>query len=131
MFLKYYNLCIDCDEFNGKTYQNNGYLIKPLEVPSRKATKMNDNSIRSRLQMISDYNNISRPSISILNMSRKYDILIDIYNQNGKLTIFDIQKVIELFEIKCTNAKLYSLKTKFEEMFGIKVVRKNKKSNKN
>ena len=131
MFLKYYNLCIDCDEFNGKSYQDNGYLIKPLEVPSRKATKMNDTSIRSRLQMISDYNNVPRPSISILNMSRKYDILIDIYNQNGKLTIFDIQKVIELFEIKCTNSKLYSLKTKFEEMFGIKVVRKNKKSNKN
>lgn len=124
MFINYIEKAYCCNEYEDIVYQDSNYIIKPTK--KTRSNKVNENSLRNKMTMIADKNNIDRPSINALNKSRKFDLILGIYNKKKILYYSDIEDVLKIFDDNMTDNKSFVLKENFEEMFGIKV-HKNKR----
>ena len=124
MFVNYVEKAYCCNEYEDIVYQDSNYIIKPTK--KTRSNKVNENSLRNKMTMIADKNNIDRPSINALNKSRKFDLILDVYNKKKILYYSDIENVLKIFDDNMTDNKSFVLKENFEEMFGIKV-HKNKR----
>ena len=123
MFVNYVEKAYCCNEYEDIVYQDSNYIIKPTQ--KTRSNKVNENSLRNKMTMIADKNNIDRPSINALNKSRKFDLILDVYNEKKILYYSDIEDVLKIFDDNMTDNKSFVLKENFEEMFSIKV-HKNK-----
>ena len=124
MFVNYVEKAYCCNEYEDIVYQDSNYIIKPTK--KTRSNKVNENSLRNKMTMIADKNSIDRPSINALNKSRKFDLILDVYNKKKILYYSDIEDVLKIFDDNMTDNKSFVLKENFEEMFGIKV-HKNKR----
>ena len=124
MFVNYVEKAYCCNEYEDIVYQDSNYIIKPTR--KTRSNKVNENSLRNKMTMIADKNSIDRPSINALNKSRKFDLILDIYNKKKILYYSDIEDVLKIFDDNMTDNKSFVLKENFEEMFSIKV-HKNKR----
>ena len=124
MFINYVEKAYCCNEYEDIVYQDSNYIIKPTK--KTRSNKVNENSLRNKMTMIADKNSIDRPSINALNKSRKFDLILDIYNTKKILYYSDIEDVLKIFDDNMTDNKSFVLKENFEEMFSIKV-HKNKR----
>lgn len=124
MFVNYVEKAYCCNEYEDIIYQDSNYIIKPTK--KTRSNKVNENSLRNKMTMIADKNNIDRPSINALNKSRKFDLILDIYNEKKILYYSDVEDVLKIFDDNMTDNKSFVLKENFEEMFSIKV-HKNKR----
>ena len=124
MFVNYVEKAYCCNEYEDIVYQDSNYIIKPTK--KTRSNKVNENSLRNKMTMIADKNSIDRPSINALNKSRKFDLILNIYNEKKILYYSDIEDVLKIFDDNMTDNKSFVLKENFEEMFGIKV-HKNKR----
>ena len=124
MFVNYVEKAYCCNEYEDIIYQDSNYIIKPTK--KTRSNKVNENSLRNKMTMIADKNSIDRPSINALNKSRKFDLILDIYNKKKILYYSDIEDVLKIFDENMTDNKSFVLKENFEEMFSIKV-NKNKR----
>ena len=124
MFVNYVEKAYCCNEYEDIVYQDSNYIIKPTR--KTRSNKVNENSLRNKMTMIADKNSIDRPSINALNKSRKFDLILDIYNEKKILYYSDIEDVLKIFDDNMTDNKSFVLKENFEEMFSIKV-HKNKR----
>lgn len=124
MFVNYVEKAYCCNEYEDIVYQDSNYIIKPTK--KTRSNKVNENSLRNKMTMIADKNSIDRPSINALNKSRKFDLILDIYNEKKILYYSDIEDVLKIFDDNMTDNKSFVLKENFEEMFDIKV-HKNKR----
>ena len=124
MFVNYIEKAYCCNEYEDIIYQDSNYIIKPTK--KTRSNKVNENSLRNKMTMIADKNNIDRPSINALNKSRKFDLILGIYNKKKILYYSDIEDVLKIFDDNMTDNKSFVLKENFEEMFSIKV-HKNKR----
>lgn len=124
MFVNYVEKAYCCNEYEDIVYQDSNYIIKPTQ--KTRSNKVNENSLRNKMTMIADKNSIDRPSINALNKSRKFDLILSIYNEKKILYYSDIEDVLKIFDDNMTDNKSFVLKENFEEMFNIKV-HKNKR----
>ena len=124
MFINYIEKAYCCNEYEDIVYQDSNYIIKPTR--KTRSNKVNENSLRNKMTMIADKNSIDRPSINALNKSRKFDLILDVYDEKKILYYSDIEDVLKIFDDNMTDNKSFVLKENFEEMFGIKV-HKNKR----
>ena len=124
MFVNYVEKAYCCNEYEDIVYQDSNYIIKPTK--KTRSNKVNENSLRNKMTMIADKNSIDRPSINALNKSRKFDLILDVYNKKKILYYSDIEDVLKIFDDNMTDNKSFVLKENFEEMFSIKV-HKNKR----
>ena len=124
MFVNYVEKAYCCNEYEDIVYQDSNYIIKPTR--KTRSNKVNENSLRNKMTMIADKNNIDRPSINALNKSRKFDLILNVYNEKKILHYSDIEDVLKIFDDNMTDNKSFVLKENFEEMFDIKV-HKNKR----
>ena len=124
MFINYVEKAYCCNEYEDIVYQDSNYIIKPTK--KTRSNKVNENSLRNKMTMIAEKNSIDRPSINALNKSRKFDLILSIYNEKKILYYSDIEDVLKIFDDNMTDNKSFVLKENFEEMFGIKV-HKNKR----
>lgn len=124
MFVNYIEKAYCCNEYEDIIYQDSNYIIKPTK--KTRSNKVNENSLRNKMTMIADKNSIDRPSINALNKSRKFDLILSIYNEKKILYYSDIEDVLKIFDDNMTDNKSFVLKENFEEMFSIKV-HKNKR----
>ena len=124
MFINYVEKAYCCNEYEDIIYQDSNYIIKPTK--KTRSNKVNENSLRNKMTMIAEKNSIDRPSINALNKSRKFDLILDVYNEKKILHYSDIEDVLKIFDDNMTDNKSFVLKENFEEMFGIKV-HKNKR----
>ena len=124
MFVNYVEKAYCCNEYEDIVYQDSNYIIKPTK--KTRSNKVNENSLRNKMTMIADKNSIDRPSINALNKSRKFDLILSIYNEKKILYYSDIENVLKIFDDNMTDNKSFILKENFEEMFSIKV-NKNKR----
>ena len=124
MFVNYVEKAYCCNEYEDIVYQDSNYIIKPTQ--KTRSNKVNENSLRNKMTMIADKNSIDRPSINALNKSRKFDLILSIYNEKKILYYSDIENVLKIFDDNMTDNKSFILKENFEEMFDIKV-HKNKR----
>ena len=124
MFVNYIEKAYCCNEYEDIVYQDSNYIIKPTQ--KTRSNKVNENSLRNKMTMIADKNSIDRPSINALNKSRKFDLILDVYNEKKILYYSDIEDVLKIFDDNMTDNKSFVLKENFEEMFSIKV-HKNKR----
>ena len=123
MFVNYVEKAYCCNEYEDIVYQDSNYIIKPTQ--KTRSNKVNENSLRNKMTMIADKNSIDRPSINALNKSRKFDLILSIYNEKKILYYSDIEDALKIFDDNMTDNKSFILKENFEEMFSIKV-HKNK-----
>ena len=123
-FINYVEKAYCCNEYEDIVYQDSNYIIKPTK--KTRSNKVNENSLRNKMTMIADKNNIDRPSINALNKSRKFDLILDVYDEKKILHYSDIEDVLKIFDDNMTDNKSFVLKENFEEMFDIKV-HKNKR----
>ena len=126
MFVNYVEKAYCCNEYEDTIYQDSNYIIKPTK--KTRSNKVNENSLRNKMTMIADKNSIDRPSINALNKSRKFDLILDIYNKKKILHYSDIEDVLKIFDDNMTDNKSFVLKENFEEMFGIKVNKSKRKT---
>lgn len=105
-------------------YVDNGYVIKVGDNVDW--NYMDSNKIYNRCGDISRKNKINRISVPELNISRKYDLLIDILDENGEVTSEDIEKVLLQLDGSSTPGKKTFLKRNFELLSGITI--ENKKT---
>ena len=126
MFINYIEKAYCCDEYEDTIYQDSNYIIKPTK--KTRSNKVNENSLRNKMTMIAEKNNIDRPSINALNKSRKFDLILDIYNEKKILYYSDIEDVLKIFDDNMTDNKSFVLKENFEEMFNIKVHKSKRKT---
>ena len=124
MFVNYVEKAYCCNEYEDIVYQDSNYIIKPTQ--KTRSNKVNENSLRNKMTMIADKNSIDRPSINALNKSRKFDLILSIYNEKKILYYSDIEDALKIFDDNMTDNKSFILKENFEEMFSIKV-HKNKR----
>lgn len=124
MFVNYVEKAYCCNEYEDIVYQDSNYIIKPTK--KTRGNKVNENSLRNKMTMIADKNSIDRPSINALNKSRKFDLILSIYNEKKILYYSDVEDVLKIFDDNMTDNKSFVLKENFEEMFSIKV-HKNKR----
>ena len=124
MFINYVEKAYCCNEYEDIVYQDSNYIIKPTK--KTRSNKVNENSLRNKMTMIAEKNSIDRPSINALNKSRKFDLILDVYDEKKILHYSDIENVLKIFDDNMTDNKSFVLKENFEEMFGIKV-HKNKR----
>ena len=124
MFINYVEKAYCCNEYEDIIYQDSNYIIKPTK--KTRSNKVNENSLRNKMTMIAEKNSIDRPSINALNKSRKFDLILNIYNEKKILYYSDIEDVLKIFDDNMTDNKSFVLKENFEEMFSIKV-HKNKR----
>lgn len=118
--------CYNCKEYDNILYKDTEYIVKPTR--RTRSVKVNDNSLRNRFTMIADKNHIERPNINMMNKSRKFDLLLSIYNQYGNLYNGDVKEVISIFDNNMNENKQYVLKADFEEVFNIKINKFNRKN---
>ena len=124
-FINYVEKAYCCNEYEDIVYQDSNYIIKPTK--KTRGNKVNENSLRNKMTMIADKNSIDRPSINALNKSRKFDLILDVYDEKKILHYSDIEDVLKIFDDNMTDNKSFVLKENFEEMFDIKV-HKNKRN---
>ena len=125
-FINYVEKAYCCNEYEDIVYQDSNYIIKPTK--KTRSNKVNENSLRNKMTMIADKNSIDRPSINALNKSRKFDLILDVYNKKKILYYSDIEDVLKIFDDNMTDNKSFVLKENFEEMFGIKVNKSKRKT---
>jgi integrase len=105
-------------------YLDFGYIVKPHA--SAIWQHMSDKEVYNKAGRISKTNKILRISVPELNSNRKYDLLFDRLDKNGKITNYDIEEILLMFDGISSNQRSVSLKRDFEAISGIKVERKNK-----
>lgn len=106
-------------------YEDYGYILKVTEKSKGEAI-VKENTIRNRVYEMSkvktiDNKDIKRPNVRDYNISRRYDLLFDILDMNGKVTTDDIRKVLGVFEEKVTDNKITHLRVNFELISGTEV----------
>ena len=106
-------------------YEDYGYILKVTEKAKGEAI-VKENTIRNRVYEMSkvktiDDKHMKRPNVRDYNISRRYDLLFDILDMNGKVTTNDIRKVIGVFEESVTSNKMSHLKVNFELISGQEV----------
>lgn len=106
-------------------YVDLGYILKITDRMKDEGI-MKDNSIRNRINEITkiqtlDGKYIKRPKVADYNDSRRYDLLFDILQRDGKVTRDAVKYVLSIFEEKVTISKVTTLKTNFELLADIKI----------
>ena len=111
-------------------YNDTGYILKTTsKFANGKITRDNDDSDKciSNATLYNRYNSIFETSKDLrmkmrdLNNSRKYDILYDIYDTKGELSVNDLETVNKMFTGKTATQ---SLKEDFQIISGIHILSK-------
>lgn len=124
-FIELINKSKYCEEWNNTVYLNTGYIIKTTKKSRNQSCKLNQNSFRNRLNNIGMDNEVVRPNINHLTRARRYDLLINIYENKGFLSNTDFDKVITVFDDNLTANKREVLKASFRSIFpDIKIITK-------
>jgi hypothetical protein len=89
-------------------YLDFGYVVK--SIPDVKWQYMTPDVVYNRIGQISRANQIIRISVPELNTSRKYDILIDRFNEKGQLDTVDMNDILLQFDGVANANKRMTLK---------------------
>ncbi|MFR2889108.1 MAG: hypothetical protein ACLTDM_13045 [Clostridium butyricum] len=122
-FAKKAKLCSSYDyERFSLEYIDNGYIIKPSSRADSET--MSVNTIYNKLNSISKLSDIPRIRVADFGKARKYDLLFEVYETNGKVTMQDIEKVLLTIDGISTKQRVQGLKLNFEAISDIKVITK-------
>ena len=107
-------------------YEDYGYILKVSERAKGEGI-VKENTIRNRVYEMSkiktiDNKDFKRPNVRDYNISRRYDLLFDILDMNGRITTNDLRTVLDIFEDDITSNKVNQLKTNFELISNVEVV---------
>ena len=107
-------------------YKDCGYIIKVTKRTMGEDV-VKENTIRNRVYEMSkiktmDDKHFKRPSVRDYNISRRYDLLFDILDMNGRITTNDLRTVLDIFEDDITSNKVNQLKTNFELISNVEVI---------
>ena len=94
-------------------YMDFGYIIKVTDKGySRSGEEMiNPRTIHTRIKKLFDENGLQKINVNSLKNMAIFDILLDIYEENGKLTFEDADNVIKTFDnIDNNNLKVKSFR---------------------
>lgn len=103
-------------------YTDNGYIIKPSNRADSET--MSVNTIYNKLNSISKLSGIPRIRVADFGKARKYDLLFDKYETNGKINMNDIEDVLLTIDGLSTKQRVQGLKLNFEAVSDIKVITK-------
>ena len=120
-FVELINKSKECVEFGNVNYIDTGYVIKATKKSRTLATSINQNSFRNRINNIAVDNEIVRPNINKLTRARRYDLLLNIYEDKGFVSNEDVDSIIGIFDSNPTLNKREVLKASFTDIFNIDV----------
>lgn len=110
------------------SYIDKGYIVKAPEIVEW--SYMDNETVRNRIGVISQGNNIERIKVSDLIASRKYDLLFNILEKH-EIGMNHVQSVLEIFDKKATYNKAILLRNDFELICGHAVNRLSTAGNPN
>ena len=104
-------------------YTDYGFIIK--QTGRGNDINVKNTSLYTRINNICKRNSMERISVDSLKKMRYYDLLYKIYESNGKLTLSDAKKVVELLDgidinNKYITDKAIKIRSLFEILSGIK-----------
>lgn len=115
-----------------KTYVNHGYIImSTTKSINNNVISESENIIVPTSSIYTRYNKIFKTTKDVryrirdLNGSRKFDILLSIYNKNKEVTMYDIEDIFKMYSGKESTMGVLNLKNDFEASTDIKVVTKH------
>lgn len=115
-----------------KEYINNGYVVMTTnKVSDGMVISKSENTIVPTSSIYTRYNKIFKTTkdvryrIKDLNSSRKFDMLLNIYNKNKEVTMYDIEYIFKMYFGKESVIGNLNLKNDFEDSTNIKVVSKH------
>ena len=94
-------------------YLDFGYIIKVTEKGYNRSGEemINPRTIHTRIKKLFDENGLQKINVNSLKNMAMFDILLDIYEENGKLTFEDADNVIKIFDnIDNNNLKVKSFR---------------------
>ena len=94
-------------------YLDFGYIIKVTEKGYNRSGEemINPRTIHTRIKKLFDENGLQKINVNSLKNMAIFDILLDIYEENGKLTFEDADNVIKIFDnIDNNNLKVKSFR---------------------
>jgi len=100
-------------------YVDYGYIIKA--TPTVKWKHISAEDVYNKIGNLSKANRINRISVPNLNISRKFDLLFEIYKKNGVVTNIDIEEVIMRVDGKSSVSKNTRVKRDFQLISGYEV----------
>ena len=96
-------------------YLDFGYIIKVTDKGYSRSgeEKINPRTIHTRIKKLFDENGLQKINVNSLKNMAIFDILLDIYEENGKLTFEDADNVIKIFDnIDNNNLKVKSFRVR-------------------
>ena len=94
-------------------YMDFGYIIKVTDKGYNRSGEemINPRTIHTRIKKLFDENGLQKINVNSLKNMAIFDILLDIYEENGKLTFEDADNVIKIFDnIDNNNLKVKSFR---------------------
>lgn len=94
-------------------YLDFGYIIKVTEKGYNRSREemINTRTLHTRIKKLFDENGLQKINVNSLKNMAIFDILLDIYEENGKLTFEDADNVIKIFDnIDNNNLKVKSFR---------------------
>lgn len=94
-------------------YLDFGYIIKVTEKGYNRSREemINPRTIHTRIKKLFDENGLQKINVNSLKNMAMFDILLDIYEENGELTFEDADNVIKIFDnIDNNNLKVKSFR---------------------
>jgi len=102
-----------------QTYIDCGYIVKTVDIS--KWITIPSGKVYNLISEISKRNQINRISVPDLRNSRKYDILLEIYEENNEVSNYDVDEVLIMFDGYSSSIKRNTLKMEFELVTDIKL----------
>lgn len=117
-FIRRVELCKVCSD-----YEDGDYMIKTVDGRLSSVSR-----IYGIIDRVSKASEIARPDMGMLFKNRRYDLALEIYEDEGQIESNDLKEILDILGLSSGNSSLTTFRKELENIFGLEVKTKNKRA---
>ena len=114
-FIRRVELCKVCSDGD--------YMIKTVDGRLSSVSR-----IYGIIDRVSKASEIARPDMGMLFKNRRYDLALEIYEDEGQIESNDLKEILDILGLSSGNSSLTTFRKELENIFGLEVKTKNKRA---
>ena len=117
-FIRRVKLCKACSD-----YEDGDYIIKTADGKLSSVSR-----IYGIIDRVSKANEVARPDMGMLFKNRRYDLVLQMYENEGQIELSDLKTILETLGLSSGNSSLTTFRKELENIFDLEVKTKSKRA---
>lgn len=117
-FIRRVRLCKTCSD-----YEDGDYIIKTADGKLSSVSR-----IYGIIDRVSKANEVARPDMGMLFKNRRYDLVLQMYENEGQIELSDLKTILETLGLSSGNSSLTTFRKELENIFDLEVKTKSKRA---